>query len=205
MSRCARRSIRGRGRFSQRHCERSEAIHLATQRKNGLLRRFAARNDGQRTSQARERKNVRHLSVIIEIRLPPILSRRSGRSRLRLRDRQGVAVNDGRDFSDYRAALCKRRPRRLDARYGRADLLARAAQRARQARDDRARVLWSGWIYPCAPPCRFGHRLYHQGRNPLATGRRRRRDVQGRPVVLRAARTQCTWSRPMPATPSLRS
>src|SRR6266550_2811365 len=29
-----------------RHCERSEAIHLAAQRKNGLLRRFAPRNDG---------------------------------------------------------------------------------------------------------------------------------------------------------------
>jgi hypothetical protein len=30
----------------QRHCERSEAIHLTTERKNGLLRRFAPRNDG---------------------------------------------------------------------------------------------------------------------------------------------------------------
>jgi len=29
-----------------RHCERSEAIHLATRRKNGSLRRFAPRNDG---------------------------------------------------------------------------------------------------------------------------------------------------------------
>jgi hypothetical protein len=29
-----------------RHCERSEAIHLAAQRKNGLLRRYAPRNDG---------------------------------------------------------------------------------------------------------------------------------------------------------------
>jgi hypothetical protein len=28
-----------------RHCERSEAIHLAAQRKNRLLRRFAPRND----------------------------------------------------------------------------------------------------------------------------------------------------------------
>ena len=33
----------------QRHCERSEAIHLAAQRKNGLLRRFAPRNDGLKT------------------------------------------------------------------------------------------------------------------------------------------------------------
>ena len=31
-----------------RHCERSEAIHRATQRKNGLLRRCAPRNDGMR-------------------------------------------------------------------------------------------------------------------------------------------------------------
>jgi hypothetical protein len=30
-----------------RHCERSEAIHGAAQRKNGLLRRFAPRNDGK--------------------------------------------------------------------------------------------------------------------------------------------------------------
>src|ERR1700752_3957510 len=29
-----------------RHCERSEAIHITAQRKNGLLRRFAPRNDG---------------------------------------------------------------------------------------------------------------------------------------------------------------
>jgi hypothetical protein len=28
-----------------RHCERSEAIHLTAQRKNGLLRRYAPRND----------------------------------------------------------------------------------------------------------------------------------------------------------------
>jgi hypothetical protein len=32
--------------LSQRHCERSEAIHVAEQRKNGLLR--SARNDGER-------------------------------------------------------------------------------------------------------------------------------------------------------------
>jgi hypothetical protein len=33
---------------ANRHCERSEAIHFAAQRKNGLLRRFAPRNDGVR-------------------------------------------------------------------------------------------------------------------------------------------------------------
>src|SRR5712675_2731834 len=33
----------------QRHCERREAIHLAAQRKNGLLRRGAPRNDGLKT------------------------------------------------------------------------------------------------------------------------------------------------------------
>jgi hypothetical protein len=32
---------------ANRHCERSEAIHRTAQRKNGLLRRFAPRNDGQ--------------------------------------------------------------------------------------------------------------------------------------------------------------
>src|ERR1035438_907379 len=29
-----------------RHCEQSEAIHTSAQRKNGLLRRYAPRNDG---------------------------------------------------------------------------------------------------------------------------------------------------------------
>ncbi len=36
--------------LQSRHCERSEAIHVATQRKNGLLRRFAPRNDGAQIS-----------------------------------------------------------------------------------------------------------------------------------------------------------
>jgi hypothetical protein len=31
--------------YYPRHCERSEAIHAAAPRKNGLLRRFAPRND----------------------------------------------------------------------------------------------------------------------------------------------------------------
>jgi hypothetical protein len=31
-----------------RHCERNEAIQRATKRKDGLLRRFAPRNDDQR-------------------------------------------------------------------------------------------------------------------------------------------------------------
>ena len=47
-----RRRPRKRSRTPGRHCERSEAIHCATKRKNGLLRRFASRNDvvGFRTS-----------------------------------------------------------------------------------------------------------------------------------------------------------
>src|SRR5882724_6393838 len=40
---------RERGSVPSRHCERSEAIHLAAQRRNGLLRRFAPRNDGAST------------------------------------------------------------------------------------------------------------------------------------------------------------
>jgi hypothetical protein len=32
-------------RARERHCERSEAIHFSVQRKNGMLRRFASRND----------------------------------------------------------------------------------------------------------------------------------------------------------------
>ncbi|MEH2562444.1 hypothetical protein V1289_002071 [Bradyrhizobium sp. AZCC 2289] len=34
------------GTLPDRHCERSEAIHAAAERKDGLLRRFAPRNDG---------------------------------------------------------------------------------------------------------------------------------------------------------------
>src|SRR5487761_2604013 len=37
-------------RHSSRHCERSEAIHLAAERRNGLLRRFAPRNDDSHSS-----------------------------------------------------------------------------------------------------------------------------------------------------------
>src|SRR6266481_8426509 len=40
-----------------RHCERSEAIHLAAQRKNGLLR--FARNDGGARESAIPRREVR--------------------------------------------------------------------------------------------------------------------------------------------------
>jgi hypothetical protein len=36
----------------RRHCERSEAIHLSTKRKTGLLRRFAPRNDSNDEPQA---------------------------------------------------------------------------------------------------------------------------------------------------------
>jgi hypothetical protein len=39
--------LRGKQSMPLRHCERSEAIHGAAQRKNGLLRRFAPRNDGK--------------------------------------------------------------------------------------------------------------------------------------------------------------
>ena len=42
-------------------------------------------------------------------------------------------------------------------------------------------------VHAGAPACRFGHRLCHQGRNPLAIGGRSGRDVRGRSVVLRAA------------------
>jgi hypothetical protein len=37
--------VKLRFEFNHRHCERSEAIHASTKRKNGLLRRFAPRND----------------------------------------------------------------------------------------------------------------------------------------------------------------
>ena len=49
-----------------------------------------------------------------------------------------------------------------------------------------------GGFTPRAPACRFGHRLCHQGRNPLAIGGRSGRDVRGRSVVLRAARRRAS-------------
>src|SRR4051794_5867182 len=39
---------RGNAELYPRHCERSEAIHIAARRKNGLLRRFTPRNDVER-------------------------------------------------------------------------------------------------------------------------------------------------------------
>ena len=57
------------GRFRavppHRHCERSEAIHLATERKNGLLRRFASRNDGelQRQSNLNQQTQLHDLAA----------------------------------------------------------------------------------------------------------------------------------------------
>src|ERR1700710_913731 len=63
---------------------------------------------------------------------PSILSRRPGRARLRLRDRQGIAVNDGRGLVGDRAALCQQRAGGFDARYRRADRLLRSAERAGQ-------------------------------------------------------------------------
>src|SRR5712672_2480302 len=40
-------SIRRASCSPPRHCERSEAIHIAARRKNGLRRRYAPRNDGE--------------------------------------------------------------------------------------------------------------------------------------------------------------
>ena len=83
--------------------------------------------------------------------------------------------------------------------------LLRLAERAGQARHHGARVLRSRRLHPRASARRFGHRLYHQGRNPLATGRRPGRDVQGRDSRSSSRRTRRISSRPMPATPSPRN
>jgi len=45
-----------------RHCERSEAIHFAAKRKNGLLRRFAPRNDGEHKIAFSRRDHARVLA-----------------------------------------------------------------------------------------------------------------------------------------------
>jgi len=123
-------------------------------------------------SYARGDHHVRNISTIINGRFPSILSRRHRRSRLRVRHRQGVAFNDGRDFGDRRTALRERRSVRFDARYRRADRVARVAERAGKTGDDRAGVLRSGRFYPRAPPCRLRHRLHHKGeiRSQLAGG-----------------------------------
>jgi hypothetical protein len=47
-----------------RHCERSEAIHSSVQRKNGLLRRYAPRNDVDTACVGRaKRKRAHHLDL----------------------------------------------------------------------------------------------------------------------------------------------
>ena len=43
----AHAGILGRPNIRNRHCERSEAIHSFVARRDGLLRRFAPRNDGR--------------------------------------------------------------------------------------------------------------------------------------------------------------
>src|SRR4051812_20896727 len=53
LARNARRECEGMSKLHQRHCERSEAIHLGAPRKNGLLRRFAPRNDAGLIEQRR--------------------------------------------------------------------------------------------------------------------------------------------------------
>ena len=47
-----------------RHCERSEAIHLTAKRNNGLLRRFAPRNDGEHKPAFSRRESARVLLTI---------------------------------------------------------------------------------------------------------------------------------------------
>jgi hypothetical protein len=48
--------------FIFRHCERSEAIHAAQERKNGLLRRFAPRNDDEYSRILRRRTSGNDLN-----------------------------------------------------------------------------------------------------------------------------------------------
>ena len=56
----AGRGVPGGALNSPRHCERSEAIHLSAQRKNGLLRRFAPRNDGERSIHSYQHSVIAH-------------------------------------------------------------------------------------------------------------------------------------------------
>ena len=171
----------------------------------GLCRLRKAFDQGAGSRPRRGGINVRNIWYVAGADLRPvILYGHDGRYCLRLRDRQGIAAHDGRHLGDRCAAVRGRRSRGIGARYRRADCLVRFAECAGQAGHDRARVLWPRRIYPRAPARGLGHRLRHQGRDPLAACRRSRRDVQGgsssssRPA-------QRIWFRQMRATPSLRS
>src|ERR1700694_3990567 len=54
-----------------RHCERSEAIHLSVQRKNGLLRRGAPSNDGCLGTPKRRPEVPVAITVFIRYQLDP--------------------------------------------------------------------------------------------------------------------------------------
>jgi putative endonuclease len=86
-----------------RHCERSEAIHLAAKRKNGLLRRYAPRNDGvsQRRSN-REKRRMKQPCVYI------VASQRHGTIYT------GVTSNMPRRAFEHREGLVKG----FSAKYG---------------------------------------------------------------------------------------
>ncbi|MEH2564036.1 hypothetical protein V1289_003663 [Bradyrhizobium sp. AZCC 2289] len=66
---------------SSRHCERSEAIHVAIQRKNGLLRCFAPRNDGAQISDTASQSRGMCPSYAAIIRAPEIRGRTECRAR----------------------------------------------------------------------------------------------------------------------------
>ena len=118
---------------------------------------------------------------------------------------KSLAGDDGCGICRHRAALRVQRATRRGARCRRADHLARASERAGQARHHRPRVLWSRRIHPRASARGLGDRLHHQGRDPLAARAavRSRHSRSGSRSSSRRARR--IWSRPMRATPSPRN
>ena len=197
MSRCARRSIRVAD--CHRHCEGEAKQSILCRTMDAS--RAVLRTSGM-TSQTR-RDNVRnirlsrtgrpfHLAVIAGLACAFVI----GKALPSTMDAISAVIEPLCASSDPAGST-------LDVVEPIGSLCA--AERAGQARHDRARVLRSGRIYPRAPACRLRHRLHHQGRNPLAA-RRRSRSRPSRSASRSSSRpARCIWSRPMPATPSPRN
>ena len=142
--------------------------------------------------------NVRNVPAVAANRRPSILSRHHRRPRLRFRHRQGAAVDHGR-VSAIIEPLCASSASRFDAGCRRADLLACVAERAGQARDDRARVLRPRRVHAA----RTGMPARSPPISPRAKSARNWRAVRSRRSGSGSRSSSrpapCIWSRPMPA------
>ena len=195
----------GKPAESAGRCAMEQARLPCSRRRDVESTALVASDDGKILATQGETQMSATFRLIAASRRPPILSRRHRRPRLRLRHRQGAAVDDGRDLGDHRAALRQQRSRRFDTGCRRADLLACAAERAGQARDDRARVLRPRRVYAA----RTGMPVRSPPISPRAKSARNWPAVRSRRSGSASRSSSrpapCIWSRPMPARPSPRN